>query len=146
MFSKVNNGRERMQFEGHIQALSARAYKKYVYTVEIPDNGFIDWNSSDKDLIIKIYNMFAKSFDVSHVDMKKVKTFGDLYCALCGCDSLYKLKNPIIQPKEVSQYLKKIGFNGISVPIGNLYGGDSLGQNYVIFDTDDVKIKKVELA
>lgn len=146
MFSKVQTELDCRRFGAYIQNMAAKPYEKYVYTVELPDTGFIDWNLTDRSFITKIYNEFAKHFDVSHVNLKAVNTFGDLYSLLCGSKSLFNLRKkiPKIAPKDVSQFLNKLGFVGISVPIGNKHGGDGLGYNYVIFNKNDIEIKKVE--
>lgn len=146
MFSCVFDEQGYMKFNAYIQKMAAAPYKKFVYTVEIPDEGFIDWNSTDKGLIENIYSSFAKEFDVSHVRLNFINTFGELYSALCGTRNLFDLKpeKTKIKPMVVSKFLKKLGFNGISVPIGNRSGDKNIGKNYVVFDADDIKIVKKE--
>jgi hypothetical protein len=129
--------------------IATRAYKRIVYTVEIPDEGFIDWNSTDTNLIQGIYKKFVEQFGRLDVNIGQIISFGQLYCQLAGgsrCKSLYKLEPDKTQlpPKDISKFLMSLGYKGISVPIGNKHGGDDLGYNYVIFNKNDIEIKKVE--
>ena len=142
VFYKISNEAGCRKFSAWIQEKAAEQYKKFLYTVEIPDENFIEWNSTDKDFMSKILREFSMNFDVSHVNLDKIRTFGDLYTAICGVNNLYKpdMAKIKIHPKLVSQYLNKLGYSGISVPIGNKHGGDGTGNNYVIFNSKDIKI------
>lgn len=147
-YQKVKSAVDSRAFGAMALELATRAYKRFLYTVELPDEGFIDWNETDKNFIIQIYNKFRSAFNNLNVNIEKVKTFGELYCQIVGgkrCKSLYKPKNIIIQPEAVSKFLKQLGFVGISVPIGNNHGGDNAGFNYVLFDKAFVKVIKKEL-
>lgn len=120
---------------------AAKGYNGYVYKVEVPDTGYIDWNDTDKDLILNLYNKFSERFDVSHVNPKYCKTFGSLYEKLRGWTGPKPTgKGEIIPQKELSLYLKELGYNGIKVRTGNKSGGDGRGMNFVIFDDNDVKV------
>lgn len=120
---------------------SAQGNEGYVYQVEVPDTGYIDWNETDPKLIMDLYNKFAERFDVSHVNPKFCRTFGSLYEKLRGWKGPEPSNNgEIIPQKELSLYLKQLGYNGIKVRTGNKSGGDGRGMNYVIFDSKDVKI------
>ena len=128
--------------------MATRAYQRFLYTVELPDTGFIEWNGTDPNLISRIYNEFKSNFQNIEVNPSTIRTFGDLYCQIVGgkdCKSLYKPKKIVIEPKVVSKFLLQLGFKGISVPIGNNHGGDDTGFNYVLFDSSFVKIIKKEL-
>lgn len=141
-FYKIKDESGCRQFGAWIQEKAAEQYKKFLYTVELPNENFIEWNSTDKNFLSQILRAFSKEYDVSYVDLNAVQTFGDLYAAICGVKSLYK-PNPAeikIHPKAVSQFLSKLGYAGISVPIGNRHGGDGTGNNYVIFSSKDIKI------
>lgn len=147
-YQQVNNVMDSRAFGAMALELATRAYKRFLYTVELPDDGFIDWNETNQRFIMEIYNRFSQVFGNLDVNTTKIKTFGDLYCQIVGgkqCKSLYKPKNIIIQPKTVSKFLQQLGYKGISVPIGNHHGGDNTGFNYVLFDSSFVKIIKKEL-
>jgi hypothetical protein len=121
---------------------AASKYDRYVYTVDIPDEKCIFWNSTNKNFITKMYKLFSKKFDTSHVDINTVISFGDLFEKLRGWNKPSELKanGEIIPQKELSLYLYSLGYKGIKVPTGNKRGGDGRGFNYVIFNSDDVKI------
>ena len=125
--------------------LATRAYKRIVYTVEIPDEGFIDWNSTDTSLIRQIYEKFVEKFGRLDVNSDQILTFGQLYCQLAGgsrCRTIYKLAPEKMQlsPETISKFLMTIGYKGISVPIGNAHGGDNTGLNYVLFSGEFINI------
>ena len=129
--------------------MATRAFKRIVYTVEIPDEGFIDWNSTDTNLIQSIYKKFVEKFGRLDVNIGQIISFGQLYCQLAGgsrCKSLYKLvpDKTQLEPKTISKFLMSLGYKGISVPIGNAHGGDNTGLNYVIFSGDFIDIKGKE--
>ena len=129
----------------HFKDMATRSFNRYLYTIDIPDNGYLFWNDTNKELIMNLYEKFKENFDVSHVNLKKVNTFGDLYSQLRGWDKLKDEKEKtIISQKDLSLFLYKIGFNGIQVPTGQTHGGDGRGMNYVIFNDKDIKIEKKE--
>jgi hypothetical protein len=122
---------------------AATPYERYVYEVDIPDSGYIDWNETDENFLRKIYQKFSEKFDTSHVDINKVISFGDLYEKLRGWRNKNEAGNEIIPQKNLSLYLYSLGFKGIRVPTGNKNGGDGRGQNFVIFNDRDVEIKNI---
>ena len=125
----------------YFKDLATQSFSRYLYTIQIPDNGYIDWNCSNQDFLKKIYEALAKKINLDHVNLKKVKTFGDLFSQIRGW---YKLKDEgektIIPQKEISEYLYALGYKGIQVPTGQSHGGDGKGTNYVIFNPRDIKI------
>lgn len=120
--------------------MAATPYKRYVYNVDIPDNGYIDWNNNNKQFIIDIFNKISQKFNTSHVDINKVKNFGDMFEKLRGWTHKPSINGEIIPQKELSLFLYSLGYNGIMVPTGNKRGGDGRGSNYVVFNDKDVKI------
>lgn len=118
---------------------AATPYKRYVYEVDIPDNGYIDWNNSDPEFIRDIFNKISTKFDTSHVDINSVKYFGDMFEKLRGWTHKPN-GSEIIPQKSLSLFLYSLGYNGIKVPTGNKKGGDGRGSNYVVFNDKDVKI------
>ena len=129
----------------YFKELATRSFERFLYTLEIPDEGYIDWNETDQAFIKQMYDAFSKKFDLSHVDLKKVHTFGDLFSQIRGWSRVKEeAEKTIIPQKKLSQYLYSLGFKGIHVPTGQTHGGDGRGTNYVIFNDKDVKIVKKE--
>lgn len=120
--------------------MAAAPYKRYVYDVDIPDDNYIDWNNNNKQFLIDIFNKISQKFDTSHVDINKVKSFGDMFEKLRGWSHKPSSNGEIIPQKELSLFLYSLGYNGIMVPTGNKRGGDGRGSNYVVFNDKDVKI------
>ena len=120
--------------------MAATPYKRYVYDVDIPDDNYIDWNNNNKQFIIDIFNKISQNFDTSHVDINRVKSFGDMFEKLRGWSHKPSSNGEIIPQKDLSLFLYSLGYNGIMVPTGNKRGGDGRGSNYVIFNDKDVKI------
>lgn len=120
--------------------MAATPYKRYVYDVDIPDDNYIDWNNTNKQFIIDIFNKISQNFNTSHVDINKVKSFGDMFEKLRGWSHKPSSNGEIIPQKDLSLFLYSLGYNGIMVPTGNKRGGDGRGSNYVIFNDKDVKI------
>lgn len=119
----------------------------YLYRVEIPDTGYIDWDETDQDLINRIYEVFKKNFDISYIKKASFKTFGELFIELRGWKSDKKPLPTIdvaLSQKVISKTIEKLGFVGITADIGRAHGNDDLGKNFVIFDPDNVKIIDVE--
>lgn len=118
--------------------------EKFIYKVEIPDGPYINWQESDPAFLQNIYNKFKERFDISHVNMNKVKTFGDLFEKIRGWRSKkdYAAKGEIIPQKELSEYLYQLGYKGIQVRTGHRIGGDGRGMNFVVFNDKDVTVIK----
>lgn len=148
-YKEVKTLADSRKFGAMAVELATRAYKRVVYTVEIPDEGFIDWNSTDTNLIQSIYQKFIEKFGRLDVNIKQILTFGQLYCQLAGgsrCRTIYKLPPEKMQltPETISKFLMAIGYKGISVPIGNAHGGDNTGLNYVLFSGEFINIIRRE--
>jgi hypothetical protein len=120
--------------------IAATPYKRYVYEVDIPDDNYIDWNNKNKPFIIDIFNKISQKFDTSHVDINRVKSFGDMFEKLRGWSHKPSSNGEIIPQKDLSSFLYSLGYNGIMVPTGNKRGGDGRGTNYVVFNDKDVRI------
>lgn len=129
----------------YFKEMATRSFSRFLYHLEIPDDGYLDWNGTDPNLIRQLYDAFSKKFDVSHVNLKKVHTFGDLYSQLRGWSKLKdESSKTVIPQKDLSIFLSQLGFTGIHVPTGQSHGGDGRGTNYVIFNPKDIKIEKKE--
>lgn len=132
---------------GQLKRNSTNGMNRYVYKVEIPDENYIDWTNDDPTFIQQMYQKFSEKFDISHVDMKRVKTFGDLFEKIRGWRSLkdYQANGELISQKDMSKYLYGLGYNGIKVRTGHRIGGDGRGMNFIVFNDKDVKITQKKL-
>jgi DNA adenine methylase len=135
-FEKLKN------FSVDLMHKAAKDYRRFVYSVQAPDTGYIDWTNSDRGFLKDIFNKISQKFDTSHVDFNKVKNFGDMFEKLRGWVHQTQLKNngEIIPQKDLSLFLKDLGYTGIMVPTGFKHGGDGRGTNIVVFDANDIKI------
>lgn len=115
---------------------------RYVYKVDIPDGPYIDWTNSDPSFIKDMYQKFSERFDLSHVDIKRIKTFGELFEKIRGWRSLkdYQANGETISQKEMCKMLYNLGYKGIQVRTGHRNGGDGRGMNFIVFNDKDVKI------
>ena len=149
-YKEVKNWADSRKFGAMAIDMASRAYKRFVYTVDIPDEGFLDWNGTDSQTLMGIYQKFVQKFGNLDVNLKAVNNLGSLYCQLAGgskCKKLWGLKreNMQLSPETISKFLMSLGYKGITVPIGNSHGGDGTGFNYVLFSGRFIKIIKKEL-
>ena len=121
---------------------AASKYERTVYTVDIPDEGYLDWTNTDKVFLKRLFDKFSQKFDTSHVDFNNIETFGDLYKQLRGWDFKCVTSKIKIPQKELSLFLLSLGYVGIRVPTGFQSGGDGRGTNIIMFDAKDIKIIK----
>lgn len=121
---------------------------KFVYKVEIPDGPYINWQESDPAFLQNIYNKFSERFDLSHVNIKKINSFGELFEKIRGWRNKkdYATKGEIIPQKKLSEYLYSLGYKGIQVRTGHRIGGDGRGMNFVVFNDKDVKITQKKMV
>lgn len=134
---------ELKNFSIKLTHMAATNYKRYVLTVEAPDTGYIEWTNSDRGFLQDLFNKISQKFDTSHVNFKEVRNFGDMFEKLRGWVNKREFEGTeIIPQKELSLFLKQLGFTGIKVPTGYKSGGDGRGENIVVFDANDVKIVK----
>lgn len=111
-----------------------------LYKLEIPDDGYIDWNSKDKNFINSMYQAIINNTSCS-ITRNKFRTFGEMFFYVTGEYEKYKEEGAIYADKEeLRQLFMKMGYNGIMMPTGNNSGGDGFGMNYVVFDPENVKI------
>ena len=122
--------------------------KRHLYTVEIPNDGYLDWNKKiPTEDVIKIANQFINYAYKNKIDLNAAKlempqdwsydgtiTGRDLYARLDM--ALYGTGTN----KIVSQFLNSIGYAGIKYPAGTINGGGNGAYNYVIFNDEDAKI------
>ena len=144
---KCNNVRDIQDIIAKFKKEITSVLNKFIYKVEIPDGPYINWQESDPAFIQNIYNKFKERFDISHVNMKKVNTFGDLFEKIRGWRNKkdYATKGEIIPQKELSQYLYSLGYKGIQVRTGHRIGGDGRGMNFVVFNDKDVIVTQKKM-
>ena len=120
---------------------------KFVYKVEIPDGPYINWQENDPAFLQNIYNKFSERFDLSHVNINKISSFGELFEKIRGWRNKkdYATKGEIIPQKKLSEYLYSLGYKGIQVRTGHRIGGDGRGMNFVVFNDKDVKITQKKM-
>ena len=144
---KCNNVKDIQDIIAKFKKEITSVLNKFIYKVEIPDGPYINWQESDPAFIQNIYNKFKERFDLSHVNMKKVNTFGDLFEKIRGWRSKkdFAAKGEIIPQKELSEYLYQLGYKGIQVRTGHRIGGDGRGMNFVVFSDKDVTVTQKKL-
>ena len=144
---KCNNVKDIQDIIAKFKKEITSVLNKFIYKVEIPDGPYINWQESDPTFIQNIYNKFKERFDLSHVNMKKVNTFGDLFEKIRGWRSKkdFAAKGEIIPQKELSEYLYQLGYKGIQVRTGHRIGGDGRGMNFVVFNDKDVTVTQKKM-
>ena len=122
--------------------------KTRLYTVEIPDDGYLDWEKQlTKEQVIDIANKFFDYAQRNNIDIDASK-LGEIeewsYEGTVDGDTLYnRLKlaiNAANTAKIVSQFLHSIGYAGIKYPAGTIHGNGNGAYNYVIFNDEDAQI------
>lgn len=144
---KVNACNSFEEYDNMIKDLSYLAVdqiKKYLYVLEIPEEGYIDWDNNNPQFINGIFNEIKNHFanyDLSKFNCDDFVIFGDMFEALRGWRNQSDLKKygEFIPQKDLSLFLSK-KYNGIRVPTGFKSGGDNRGDNYVIFNPKNIKI------
>lgn len=136
------------QFFTILQDKSLRFVKanNYVYEVDIPDydgSNYIMWLEKPNDQLLyrleKGFEKLKRKYpSVNDLELENVESGRDIYTML----------NDILgTPKAASLFLFNMcGIEGIIYPIGTIFGYDGEeGNNYVIFDTNKVKIVNKEI-
>lgn len=144
--------------------------KTSLYTVNIPDNGFIKWdeilNKKEIDDIARQLPLFMRNVlkngefgneyteaqleEFSNDYERRLKRAYELDPQLNGGDLYYRLwfyyikphvgENKIMAQKLASSFLNSIGYAGIDYPAGTNYGNGKDARNYVIFTEKDARI------
>lgn len=130
------------------KGLKIEGYNRHLYTVEIPDDGYLIWKDEiSVEDAIKIANKFITYAERNKLDINAKKlelpqewsydgtiTGQDLYIRLD--QALYGTGTE----KTVSRFLNSIGYAGIKYPAGTIHGNGRGAYNYVIFNDDDAQI------
>ena len=116
-----------------------------VYTLEIPSDSenYIQW---DKEITPLQYDRIVKQAEAENLklysgeDLYSVSEYG---LTTTNGEKLYHelIKETKKTDKEISQFLNRAGFTGISYPANATTGGREDGaRNFVIFNEDDIKV------
>ena len=127
------------------EAINRQKDKRNLYTVEIPDNGYLQWDkTTPKNIREHIANglyekLIQEDYKGAEKELKQeLKPI--IETPLNGKEMYDNLWTYLGSDKEASQFLKSIGYNGIKYPAGTNYGNGNGAYNYVIFNDDDAKI------
>ena len=123
----------------------ADIHNRHLYTVEIPDNGYLQWDkTTPKNIREHIANglyekLIQEDYKGAEKELKQeLKPI--IETPLNGKEMYDNLWTYLGSDKEASQFLKSIGYNGIKYPAGTNYGNGNGAYNYVIFNDEDAKI------
>lgn len=122
-----------------------------IMTVEVPDGKYLDSRRISKSEASKIARAFYKFFlssEHGQVYKGSEKEFWDYECSCLenvpdGSYLYGTISTFLGSDKEASEWLHSIGYVGLRFPGHNSNTGEKF-MNYVIFDTNDVKIIKKE--
>ena len=124
--------------EGDMQTLlSSPAEGRNLYTVDIPDTGYIKWdNEVPESLAMKI----AKALKADEYDTADIMQ----YYRTSGAEMYSYLSKQLDGDKNASLFLRNLGIMGIDYPAGTKWGlpdgAKDRTRNYVIFNADDIQI------
>ena len=116
--------------------------KRIVYTVEIPNDGFIKWDENIDPKIVEgilkdnRYFYGLKNLLDNYNKWKDNPNATYLY----GSNVYRTISKELGSDKAASHFLYNLGFKGIDYPAGTIYGNGEGSRNYVIFNDEDAKI------
>ena len=102
-------------------------YARNLYTVEIPDDGYLDWEEPVADGQKRLLSGAVRERGLEMFDKRRAFE--------SGCSLYHELARNLGGEKSASAFLKKAGFAGMR------YTGSG-ATNYVIFDDGDIQIKE----
>lgn len=117
--------------------------KRRLYTVEIPDDGYLDWEKeyNAEDLAKIKEAMKTVSPDVNaQTNVNKWHFANPKKNTLNGATVYETIANYLGSPEAASKFLHSIGYAGIKYPAGTIHGNGNGAYNYVIFNDDDAQI------
>lgn len=127
--------------------------KRNLYTVEIPDTGFIKWDKNVRQSTVnKIHEaLFRKlayepneygEYDYKGVENELRRELDDVFNSDFTGQSLYGTVSAYLGgDKQASELLYSIGYKGIDYPAGTNFGTpEKDARNFVIFKEKDAKI------
>ena len=124
--------------------------KRNLYTVELPDNGYLLWDKLYKEEIPAIIKALREEIEKdyssgdAYIEWDLLEELESNNFTLSGkylYDNISKLFYGNNKEKYASKYLRRIGYIGIDYPANSIAGHTDEGKrNYVIFDDEDVKV------
>ncbi len=124
---------------------NAQNAKRNLYTVEIPENGYLTWDKTIQkakrmSIMDKLYKKLIKE-DYAGAETELRKELIPVFDAPINGKELYQnIWTYLGGDKETSQFLNSIGYAGIKYLAGTNYGNGNGAYNYVIFDDESAKI------
>ncbi|MBQ5848544.1 MAG: hypothetical protein IIW49_06475 [Treponema sp.] len=123
---------------------------RHLYTVELPDNGYLLWDKLYKEEIPAIMKALREEIEKdyspgsAYINWDLLEELESNNFTLSGkylYDNISKLFYGNNKEKYASKYLRRIGYIGIDYPANSLAGHTDEGKrNYVIFDDENVKV------
>ena len=121
--------------------------KRNLYTVEIPDDGYLNWDDpiskeDTKKIVDKFVDFMMAQPSKNETKIKEVADVDHWYWKNMKIEGLYNTLGygASARTNLVSQFLHSIGYTGIKYPAGTIHGNGNGAYNYVIFNDDDAKI------
>lgn len=133
--------------ESIAKSYAGRQGERNLYTVEIPDGNYINWEKTvSKTQKENVKNELYKKLIEEDYKGAEKEIFAELNTVFGDeLDGKYLYGNVssyIGSDKETSKFFKDIGFSGIEYPAGTIFGNGQNAVNYVIFNDEDIKIKE----
>ncbi|MBO8469867.1 MAG: hypothetical protein IAA72_08800 [Spirochaetes bacterium] len=120
-----------------VETRSAEVSSRNLYTVEIPDSGYLYW---DRKVPKSLAERIARKLNADEYDTADIMD----YFRNSGEDMYVYLEKQLGSDKAASQFLSELGVVGINYPAGTNIklpaGVSSKSRNYVIFNADDIQI------
>ena len=116
--------------------------KRKVYTVEIPDDGFIKWDENAKpELIEQIVKEYPYMYGLQNL-LNNYNKWKDNPNAtyLYGSNIYRAISKELGSDKAATHFLYNLGFKGVDYPAGSIHGNGNGARNYVVFSDDDLNI------
>lgn len=143
----IEAGKKQIEYyEGKIANLESNE-GGHLYTVDIPDDGFISWEDTvPSDVVDMINAELERRYATDENRFGKIPPIPHgidgrgLYSAIATKILTSGMPIDTNEAKEASLFLLSLGFSGIKYLAGSLSGTETGGYNYVIFNADDIKI------
>ena len=135
----------KQQIEELENAKETDVIKRNLYTVEIPDNGYLQWDNTvpketRRKIVDGLYNkLIQEDYKGAEKELRQ-ELLPIVETPLNGKEVYDNIWTYLGSDKEASQFLNSIGFAGIKYLAGQNYGNGNGAYNYVIFNDDDAKI------
>ena len=119
-----------------------------LYTVDIPDGGFIKWDKDVNSRTVEkvkreLLNEIFSNPDSAYYSYnpKELKDEFDSVFQYVQGQQLYNNVSAYLEGDiNASRFLNKIGYMGIDYPAGSIHGNGDNARNFVIFNDNDAKI------